>query len=85
VRAKNFKDTIIIASVDEYTTLDLITEQMDQQLADRKIVGNKSVSCFITLRYFYFNYFNTDETKQVANGQILRYGENPHQKRLFLR
>jgi phosphoribosylaminoimidazolecarboxamide formyltransferase/IMP cyclohydrolase len=30
-----------------------------------------------------FNYFNTDETifkASVANGQILRYGENPHQK-----
>jgi phosphoribosylaminoimidazolecarboxamide formyltransferase/IMP cyclohydrolase len=33
-----------------------------------------------------FNYFNTDETylkTSVANGQILRYGENPHQKGLF--
>jgi phosphoribosylaminoimidazolecarboxamide formyltransferase/IMP cyclohydrolase len=33
-----------------------------------------------------FNYFNTDETifkASVANGQILRYGENPHQKGFF--
>jgi phosphoribosylaminoimidazolecarboxamide formyltransferase/IMP cyclohydrolase len=34
-----------------------------------------------------FNYFNTDETifkASVANGQILRYGENPHQKDISL-
>ena len=33
-----------------------------------------------------FNYFNTDETiykESIANGQILRYGENPHQKGFF--
>jgi phosphoribosylaminoimidazolecarboxamide formyltransferase/IMP cyclohydrolase len=30
-----------------------------------------------------FNYFNTDETifkASIADGKILRYGENPHQK-----
>jgi phosphoribosylaminoimidazolecarboxamide formyltransferase/IMP cyclohydrolase len=33
-----------------------------------------------------FNYFNTDETiykESIANGQVLRYGENPHQKGFF--
>jgi phosphoribosylaminoimidazolecarboxamide formyltransferase/IMP cyclohydrolase len=31
----------------------------------------------------HFNYFNTDETiykESIADGQVLRYGENPHQK-----
>jgi hypothetical protein len=33
-----------------------------------------------------FNYFNSDETiykESIENGQILRYGENPHQKGFF--
>jgi phosphoribosylaminoimidazolecarboxamide formyltransferase/IMP cyclohydrolase len=33
-----------------------------------------------------FNYFNTDDTifkQSVENGQVLRYGENPHQKGFF--
>ena len=33
-----------------------------------------------------FNYFNTDDTyykQSLADGQVLRYGENPHQKGLF--
>ena len=33
-----------------------------------------------------FNYFNTDETyykESIADGQVLRYGENPHQKGFF--
>jgi phosphoribosylaminoimidazolecarboxamide formyltransferase/IMP cyclohydrolase len=33
-----------------------------------------------------FNYFNTDETifkASIADGKILRYGENPHQKFFF--
>ena len=34
----------------------------------------------------FFGYFNTDETiykASIANGQVLRYGENPHQKGFF--
>lgn len=34
-----------------------------------------------------FNYFNTEQTyykSSIENGQVLRYGENPHQKGFFL-
>jgi phosphoribosylaminoimidazolecarboxamide formyltransferase/IMP cyclohydrolase len=48
--AKNFKDTVIIASVDEYSLLlDLITDQDGATTCRQKTIGNKSFSCFISL------------------------------------
>jgi phosphoribosylaminoimidazolecarboxamide formyltransferase/IMP cyclohydrolase len=86
--AKNFKDTVIIASVDQYgMLLDLITEQDGSTtLADRKLLATKAFHVSSHYDTSIFNYFNTDETifkASVANGQILRYGENPHQKGYF--
>jgi phosphoribosylaminoimidazolecarboxamide formyltransferase/IMP cyclohydrolase len=86
--AKNFKDTVIIASVDEYgMLLNLITEQDGATtLADRKLLATKAFHVSSHYDTSIFNYFNTDETifkTSVGNGQILRYGENPHQKGYF--
>lgn len=86
--AKNFQDTVIVASVSEYALLmDLITAQNGATtLSDRKLLATKAFH--ITSHYdtAIFNYFNTDETiykESIAKGQILRYGENPHQKGFF--
>lgn len=86
--AKNFKDTIIVASVNEYSTLlDLISNQnCATTLQQRKLLATKAFH--ITSHYdtAIFNYFNTDETyfkTSISEGQILRYGENPHQKGFF--
>ena len=86
--AKNFKDTVIVASVDEYSTLlDLITTQNGATtLADRKLLATKAFHVSSHYDTAIFNYFNTDETfykESIANGQVLRYGENPHQKGFF--
>lgn len=86
--AKNFKDTVIVASVNEYSLLlDLITNQNGATtLEDRRLFATKAFHVSSHYDTAIFNYFNTNETyfkESIANGQILRYGENPHQKGFF--
>ncbi|WP_281230895.1 bifunctional phosphoribosylaminoimidazolecarboxamide formyltransferase/IMP cyclohydrolase [Flavobacterium gelatinilyticum] len=86
--AKNFKDTVIVASVNEYSLLlDLITEQDGATtLENRRLFASKAFHVSSHYDGAIFNYFNTDETiykESIADGQVLRYGENPHQKGFF--
>lgn len=86
--AKNFQDTIIVSSVDQYSLfLDLITTQNGATtLENRKLLATKAFHVSSHYDAAIFNYFNTDETiykESIANGQVLRYGENPHQKGFF--
>jgi phosphoribosylaminoimidazolecarboxamide formyltransferase/IMP cyclohydrolase len=86
--AKNFKDTVIVSSVNEYNyLLDLISTQNGATtLEQRKLLATKAFHVSSHYDSAIFNYFNSDETyykQSIANGQILRYGENPHQKGYF--
>ena len=86
--AKNFKDTVIVASVNEYSTLlDIIsTKNGSTTLEQRKLLATKAFHVSSNYDTEIFNYFNTDDTyfkASIDNGQILRYGENPHQKGFF--
>lgn len=86
--AKNFKDTVIVASVSEYGRfLDTITNNNGgTTLEERKLFAAKAFHVSSHYDSAIFNYFNTDETifkHSIGNGQILRYGENPHQKGYF--
>jgi phosphoribosylaminoimidazolecarboxamide formyltransferase/IMP cyclohydrolase len=86
--AKNFKDTVIVSSMDQYSLLlDLITTQNGgTTLENRKLLATKAFHVSSHYDGAIFNYFNTDETiykESIANGQVLRYGENPHQKGFF--
>ena len=86
--AKNFKDTVIVASVNEYSyLLDLISNQNGSTtLEQRKLLATKAFHVSSHYDTAIFNYFNTDETyykQSISEGQILRYGENPHQKGYF--
>ncbi|UOK43531.1 MULTISPECIES: bifunctional phosphoribosylaminoimidazolecarboxamide formyltransferase/IMP cyclohydrolase [Flavobacterium] len=86
--AKNFKDTVIVASVNEYALfLDMITKgNGTTSLEERKLLATKAFHVSSHYDGAIFNYFNTDETiykASIADGQILRYGENPHQKGFF--
>ena len=86
--AKNFKDTAIVASVDQYSLLlDMITKNAGATtLAERKLLATKAFHVSSHYDTAIFNYFNTDETvykESIADGQVLRYGENPHQKGFF--
>ncbi|HSD15225.1 MAG TPA: bifunctional phosphoribosylaminoimidazolecarboxamide formyltransferase/IMP cyclohydrolase [Flavobacterium sp.] len=86
--AKNFKDTVIVASVNEYALfLDMITNGNGATtLEERKLLATKAFHVSSHYDGAIFNYFNTDETvykASIAGGQVLRYGENPHQKGFF--
>ena len=86
--AKNFKDTVIVASMNEYSLfLNMITKQNGgTTLEDRKLLATKAFHVSSHYDGAIFNYFNTDDTyykESIENGQVLRYGENPHQKGFF--
>ena len=89
--AKNFQDTAIIASVNEYGLLeDLLSENNGfTTLENRKLFATKAFqvsSHYDTAIFKYFSIANNDETiykESITDGQILRYGENPHQKGFF--
>ena len=86
--AKNFNDTAIVASSNEYDSfLKMIIENNGATTLDqRKWLAAKAFHTSSHYDTAIFNYFNTEETifkTSIANGQILRYGENPHQKGYF--
>ncbi|HUH51786.1 MAG TPA: bifunctional phosphoribosylaminoimidazolecarboxamide formyltransferase/IMP cyclohydrolase [Flavobacterium sp.] len=86
--AKNFNDTLIISSVEQYAGfLDLLNEKMGQtNIDDRKAYAGYAFHISSNYDTAIFNYFNTDSSflkLSVANGKQLRYGENPHQKGFF--
>lgn len=88
--AKNFKDVVIIASKDDYSTLLNILEENDgaTSLEDRRRFAKKAFNTSSHYDTAIFNYFNQDEPLQVFKQseqkvKPLRYGENPHQKGFF--
>ncbi|SFN26477.1 phosphoribosylaminoimidazolecarboxamide formyltransferase / IMP cyclohydrolase [Paenimyroides ummariense] len=88
--AKNFKDTVIVASVDEYETfLNFYTEENGSTtLAQRKYLATKAFHTSSHYDGAIFNYFNQEINEPVlkiseSEAQTLRYGENPHQKGIF--
>ena len=88
--AKNFKDTVIVASVSEYSLLlDFIsTQNGGTTLAQRRKLATKAFNTSSHYDSAIFNYFNQNHEEAVLkiseqNGQVLRYGENPHQKGFF--
>ncbi|NUY82543.1 bifunctional phosphoribosylaminoimidazolecarboxamide formyltransferase/IMP cyclohydrolase [Flavobacterium sp. MAH-1] len=86
--AKNFKDTVIIPSVEQYAPfLELLNEKNGEtSLEDRKKFATQAFHVSSHYDSAIFNYFNTDDTyfkQSYSNGQVLRYGENPHQKGYF--
>ena len=86
--AKNFKDTVIVPSVEEYKLfLDFyINENGATTIDQRRMLATKAFHVSSHYDTAIFNYFNTDETYlkiSMAAGETLRYGENPHQKGFF--
>jgi phosphoribosylaminoimidazolecarboxamide formyltransferase/IMP cyclohydrolase len=86
--AKNFKDTTIVASVDEYATfLNFYNESNGStSIEQRKLLATKAFHTSSNYDTAIFNYFNTEDSYlkiSKEKGQVLRYGENPHQKGFF--
>lgn len=88
--AKNFKDTVIVPSVNEYQLLlDIITKQNGATtLEQRRVFATKAFNVSSHYDSAIFNYFNKNHEEPVlkiseTKGDVLRYGENPHQKGFF--
>ncbi|GLB53518.1 bifunctional purine biosynthesis protein PurH [Neptunitalea chrysea] len=89
--AKNFKDTVCIASMEEYAEfLDVITtNEGSTTIAERKRFATKAFGVSSHYDTAIFNYFNSEKEEEIVfkvsehKGQSLRYGENPHQKGYF--
>ena len=88
--AKNFKDVLCVSSMEDYEEfLHVITEgKGNTTLEDRKRFATKAFNVSSHYDSAIFNYFNQEKEETVlkiseTKGQVLRYGENPHQKGYF--
>ncbi|RAJ08110.1 bifunctional phosphoribosylaminoimidazolecarboxamide formyltransferase/IMP cyclohydrolase [Arenibacter echinorum] len=88
--AKNYKDTLCVSSMNDYDeVLEMITTgNGSTTLEDRRRFATKSFNVSSHYDSAIFNYFNKNHEEasfklSETNGQVLRYGENPHQKGFF--
>lgn len=87
--AKNYKDVVIIPSKQEYGSfLEIITKnECSTTLGERKDFARDAFNVSSHYDSHIFKYFNagTKETfkQSITASQVLRYGENPHQKGIF--
>jgi phosphoribosylaminoimidazolecarboxamide formyltransferase / IMP cyclohydrolase len=88
--AKNFNDVLIVSSRNQYAELlELLgRNNAATELADRKRFAAKAFDVTSHYDSAIFNYFNQEQQlpsfkSSFQNGQVLRYGENPHQKGVY--
>ncbi len=88
--AKNFKDVLCVSSMEDYGDfLNVISEGNGATtIEDRKRFAAKAFNVSSHYDTAIFNYFNKDHSEAVLKiseqkGQVLRYGENPHQRGFF--
>lgn len=87
---KNYKDVLIVPSVDQYAELlEIITAQQSATtLEQRRRFAAYAFNVSSHYDTAIFNYFNRQEQIPVfkqsyIKGTTLRYGENPHQSAMF--
>jgi phosphoribosylaminoimidazolecarboxamide formyltransferase/IMP cyclohydrolase len=88
--AKNFNDVLIVSSRNDYGSLLTLLEEKGGKtdLSDRKHFAAKAFATSSHYDTAIFNYFNRTENlpqfkQSIQAGQVLRYGENPHQQGIF--
>lgn len=88
--AKNFKDVVIVASRKQYGLLQELLEKNNggTSLSERKHLAALAFAESSHYDTAIFNYFNLEQKeeqfkKSLQESQVLRYGENPHQKGIF--
>lgn len=89
--AKNFNDTVIISSQNQYGKfLNLLQEKGgNTTIEDRKELAAEAFHVSSHYDTAIFNYFNKKSIEESPfkvssqNPNVLRYGENPHQKGVF--
>lgn len=88
--AKNHKDVIIVSSKNDYTYLLEVLENNhgSSTLTERKEFAKRAFNTSSHYDTAIFNYFNRENPlevfkQSVQDSQVLRYGENPHQRGVF--
>jgi len=88
--AKNYADVLCVSSMDDYSkVLELLkSKNGETSEEDRKRFAAKAFNISSHYDSAIFNYFNKNHEEAVlkiseTKGQVLRYGENPHQKGFF--
>ncbi len=88
--AKNYNDVLIVPSAEQYNDLiELLDEKSGKSdLADRYYFAARAFAVSSHYDSAIFNYFNREagikSFRQSFNkGEVLRYGENPHQEGIF--
>lgn len=89
--AKNYKDVTIVASKDDYAELENIlkTQNGETTIDQRRKFAKQAFNISSHYDTSIFNYFNQEDPQPVfkqsiQKSQVLRYGENPHQKGVFM-
>ncbi|MGB1017821.1 MAG: bifunctional phosphoribosylaminoimidazolecarboxamide formyltransferase/IMP cyclohydrolase [Chitinophagales bacterium] len=87
---KNFKDSLVVSNRNQYENLlNLLNEKNGStEISDRK---NFAAEAFMVSSHYdtaIFNYFNEGKESgplkvSIHEKEVLRYGENPHQKAVF--
>ena len=90
--AKNFNDVVIVPSQKEYVPLLNHLNEKDGEfsLSERKWFAGRAFSVSSHYDAAIFSFFNggkdeSNERISLNNGEVLRYGENPHQKATFFK
>lgn len=88
--AKNHKDVIIVSSKNDYPYLLEVLENNEgsSTLTERKEFAKRAFNTSSHYDTAIFNYFNRENPldvfkQSVQDSQVLRYGENPHQRGVF--
>ena len=88
--AKNFNDVLIVSSRQDYGDLLQLLENKhgETDLIDRKHFAAKAFATSSHYDTAIFNYFNQSQSlnlfkQSIEQHQVLRYGENPHQRGVF--
>lgn len=88
--AKNFNDVVIVSSRNDYSDLLSLLEEKNGKtdIEDRRRFAAKAFATSSHYDSAIFNCFNQTENipqfkQSIQKSQVLRYGENPHQKGTF--
>ena len=88
--AKNFKDTLVVSSMNDYGDLfEILKEKQGFTTEeDRKRFATRAFNISSHYDMAIFNYFNSEDGEPVfkqsfTENKPLRYGENPHQQAWF--
>ncbi len=88
--AKNFKDVVIVASKKDYSELESILKAQNGEttISQRRAFAHKAFNISSHYDTCIFQYFNQEDPlpvfkESIQTSQVLRYGENPHQKGVF--